>query len=221
MRWYRAQVRATIDTTEEMVHTFNFVREDNGAIPSGGAELPGLAAGLAAQWVTSFNAVLPTDQQALKAQISPRVTYTDVGVAVLSQDTPGGKVSTAERSAFALMATPQAGAQVNQQMLPHQVALAVTLQDAEYGARHRGRVYLGGFSVAAMGNNSTVGSNIARMSANFVKHFLTGAASGDLVPVIVSRAGLHHTPITRYSCGSRWDIMRSRGNDLPDTRIYV
>lgn len=221
MRWYRAQVRATIDTTEEMVHTFNFTRDDNQAIPAGGAELPGLAAGLAAQWVTSFSAVLPTDAQAIKAQISQRVTYTDVGVSVLSQDTPGGKVTTAERSAFALMATPQVGTATQSAMLPHQVALAVTLQDAEYGARHRGRVYLGGFTVGAMGNNSTVASNVSRMAPNFIKHFLTGAATGDLVPVIVSRAGLHHTPITRYSCGSRWDTMRSRGNDLPDTRTYV
>lgn len=123
---------------------------------------------------------------ALMSVIHPTVTLANVGVR---------SVSSESQPEFLDAGAAVTGTGTGN-MLPPQVAIAVTLRTALAGKEYRGRVYLPGFSAAASDANGQAVAGATSAAVNFITGVQAALTSSALTHAVLSRKLNQANPVT-------------------------
>lgn len=95
---------------------------------------------------------------------------------------------------------------------PLQLSSVVTLRTAKAGKSFRGRVYLGGFAVAAIGPNGEIDTPVRAACVSWIESQMTKVIDGSLLVLGVASRLLLETNqvLTAVSRDDTWDWQRSR-----------
>lgn len=208
----RVNIRATVGTSEEMVHTLHFRRVNTSV--TGEPSLQEIADKVRDEWMdlldfTSSVAVT------LKSILSNQVTYKTVDAYAL--DTNGH----AETQAQSTFTTRNVGTSAALAM-PPECAIVASLRTGLPGRSKRGRLYLGGFVSSALGTGGTVTNNVQKTISEGLADF--GTAMKFAVPVgtdrlnwsVLSRTLGQTNKVTQIRVGNLWDVQRRRQSALTE-----
>jgi hypothetical protein len=216
VRYARAQVMADLPGGEQLIHSLAFRPVDEAA-PVTGQQLHDFCVALGSQLALWLDG--PTAGHYFVAGL----TYKQINVSYIEQtegaspDGSGGNAQTLIPT-IAVPIDPVSGTDTNM-ALPHEVALALTLQTDTRGPRTRGRVYLGGLATAVMSgvtglfNAQAVTTIAQRFGDNIVKwaHDET-----DWRLNVVSRRGATAREVQGILVGVVPDAQRRRRNELSE-----
>jgi hypothetical protein len=195
MAHYRLTAKGTLPG-----ETFNF-----GLHASGSA---GDAAGAAAAWATALDAFWTDGTDGAETLFSSDITILAAHAAELS-DLNGRQVDAAE-SAVSLTGTNVSD------MLPHEVAWAVTTRGAAANKKDRGRFYLPPPAVSEITNGLYAGAACTRLSA--AAAILVNSLQGAGFNPVILHPNFTDTVITIVDVGNVPDVQRRRRNKLIEAR---
>lgn len=209
----RANIRATLGTQEEMVHTLHFVRVNTTvAEPPTLQEIADLIVG---NWNGMMTQVFGGGVT-LASRLSNDTVYQTVDVYAL--DAQGHATDQAQAS-FPNTAKGTAGVG----HMPPECAIVVSLRTGLPGRSKRGRLYLGGFAPIALKNEGIVEPVVQQAIVASLDAFGTGmkfetpANVDRLNWVVLSRTTTTVARITELRCGSLWDVQRRRQNGMQES----
>lgn len=147
---------------------------------------------------------------ALDALVSTDVVMTEVSTASISEET--------DTQLSRLIDDVTRPGVSEDETLPPQVALVVSLRTAMATRAGRGRFYLPPLAVSTVADGR-LSSTAQGTVSSAVEAFLTSLGGASLTPVVRGRSTHTSTPITRYDVGDVFDTQRRRRDKLIETRI--
>lgn len=149
LRYVRAQVHAKLGTEEDLIHSLALRHQGSDSITIAPADLTALGTSLAAKFVTYM-------ASAAGAFFAPELVYDEVRLSYLEQtegtakDGSGGNQHTLIPTITVPFANECKGTS-GAAALPYEVACALTLLTDWRGPSYRGRTYMGGLALNAIG----------------------------------------------------------------------
>lgn len=209
----RANIRATVGGSEEIVHTLHFQRV-NTTVP-GGPSLQEIAEKIVTEWTSVIQDAQGTGQT-LAVRLRNDLRYVSVNTYSLS---PAGLATGQAEALFG----PGVGGSSPGLPLPPDVAVVASLRTGLPGRSKRGRLYLGGFvesSLAAGGRlNESLRDTIGQALASFGQDMKMAPPAGNdtLNWTVLSRTTTSTQKITLIRVGDIFDTQRRRDNKLSET----
>lgn len=162
-----------------------------------------------AAWTTAVSGYLEDGSPPLTNSFPTSVVATQTSTALLSGAT--GAQVTRRISAINIPGTSA------DEMLPYQIAVAVSLRTDLATRAGRGRFYLPPVSTTLLADGRIPAANV-ELLADRSQDFLQALATAGLDPVIYHRASNDSTPVTSVDVGDVFDTQRRRRNSLIEVR---
>jgi hypothetical protein len=211
----RANIRATVGTNEEIVHTLHLVRVNTASGPD--LTLEQIADNIVTAWTAFLNDAV-SGGTVPKSLMRSDLVYRTVDTYELNA--AGLATDQAQRVFGATAAGTNTGFP-----LPPEVALVASLKTGLPGRSKRGRLYTGGFSSPALASGGLVLLSVQTAIANGLRVFGTALKMQDSTAidqmnwVVLSRALTQVNKITEIRVGNVWDVQRRRQNGIAETFV--
>lgn len=229
----RCGIHGVLSGGEEVLHVQHLVKARNGTDMSGidAAALDTLAALLKTAWGNFLNNTASGASASAKTYLTNSLSYDEIRLSLVEYQTAPTKPTVHVATRYYAWGTPIAC--TGSSTTPYETAMVLTLCGATRDRRYRGRVYLGPFAPASLGNDGKWASNpILGVSKGFGQLWVDGVHSATDYDVVImsahSRAG--HQAAGAYLApeaegvgavysGVIPDVQRSRRKNLAEAKV--